>query len=125
MANPTVRMIAIYVQNKKAATVHQVDYKINPARTAAFGQEGYLTHAKGSIQTEITLNEVTPVAGSTLTGILKQVLDQEDLDCAIVVGAKQHRIKMAVTGINFQSQSENGMSNGSMTLAGGVPDVQL
>lgn len=125
MANPVIRMMAFYLNNKKAATVNQVGYKINPARAAAFGQEGYLSHAKGAITTEFTINEVTPVAGSSFTALLQKVLAQEDIDCSVIVGGKLHKVKMAVTSVDFSSASETGMSNGTMTLQGGVPDVQF
>jgi len=117
-------MLAFYIGTEKAATVNQVEYQINPARTAVFGQEGYLAHSKGAITTQITVNEVTPVAGSTFTQkLMDKILNQEDIDCAIKVGEKLHMVTMAVTATTFRGQVENGVADGSVTLQGGVPDL--
>lgn len=116
-------MMAFYINNKKAATVNQVDYAINPGRTRAFAQEGYLSHTKGAVVTSFTINEVTPVAGSSFTELLAKIISQEDIECSVAVGGKLHTVICAITAVNFRSQSESGMSDGSMTLEGGIPGI--
>lgn len=123
MANPVIRMTAFYINGKKAATVNQVSYKINPRRTEMFGQEGLLTHSKGAATVEFSVSEVTPISGSSLSDLNKKILNQEDIDCAILVGGKLHKVTCACTGAGFDGQSENGTATGNATFVGGVPSI--
>ena len=123
MASPEIRMMAVYLNKRKAGTVNQVDYKINPNRAPQHTQDG-VVHSKGNIVTDITIDEVTPVGGSSVSALIKTILNQEDIECGIVVAGKLHLVTMACTSVNFKSVSESGMSNGTMILSGAIPDIE-
>lgn len=119
----TIRMLAFYLQNKKAATVNKATYEIMPARTPMIGQDGLLAHSKGAVQVKFTVTEVTPISGSSLGDINAKVLAQEDIEVGIIVAGKYHRVTCAATSGQFEGDAATGAATGSVTLEGGVPNV--
>ena len=65
MANPTIRAMAFYWKDKKAATVNQTSVKIKSGRSALMGAEGLLAFSRGAVMFDIDIDEVVPVSGST------------------------------------------------------------
>lgn len=124
MANPVVRMTAFYLNGKKAFTVNSVGYKINPNRNQMFGQEGLLTHSKGAVTVSFDIKEVTPIGGSSIADLNKKIINQEDIDCAVIIAGKLHRVSCACTGAGFEGSSEQGTATGDATLVGGVPTIE-
>lgn len=123
MANPEIRFMSVYINGKKAATSNNVSMKVDPKRTVMHVQDG-VVHSKGIVHTEITVKELTPVGGSSLTDIEKKILRQEDIPLAVMIGGKLHQWTMACTGYDFSSTSDTGVSEGSATFSGGVPDIE-
>jgi hypothetical protein len=124
MANPTVKAFAIYLEGKKAFTCNQQSISFPSGRTATFGQEGYLAHSKGAMQTRLTLNEITPVGGSDMTKLLQTYhMTQRDVPVAMLVGGKIMSVDMAITNLDFGSGTENGVATGTGTFEGGVPTI--
>lgn len=124
MANPVVRPWPIFINGKKAGTVSKGSYKINPRREPMFGADGLLTHSKGAVTVELQATEITPVSGSSLTTILKKILNQEDFELAAPIGGQLHKFTAACTGTGFESDSESGKATGEATFSGGLPTVQ-
>lgn len=122
MALPEVRAFAIYFNDKKAFTVNQQSLSIPAGRQAVFGQEGYLSHSKGAIQVRLTLNEITPTGGSDLRAELeKRHLLQQNVTIKMKMGRKNISAEFAVVSLEFSSNTETGVAQGTGQFEGGVP----
>lgn len=124
MANPVVRMTAFYLNGKKAFTVNSVGYKIDPRRSPMFGQAGLLTHSKGAVTVGFDIKEVTPIGGSSISDLNKKIINQEDIDCAIIIAGKLHRVSCACTGAGFEGNAESGTATGDASLMGPIPTIE-
>ena len=122
MAMPDVRAFAIYFGEDRAFTVHQQSISIPAGRTAVFGQEGYLAHSRGAVQVKMSLTEITPVAGSDLIRELQaKHLTQQNVIIKMHVGGTIMSAEMAITMLDFSSNTETGVATGQGTFEGGVP----
>lgn len=123
MAQPTVRHMSLYLNDKKVATINNISVTFDSGRTALYGSEGYLTHSKGAMMTRMDFTEVTPVGGSDLTALEKKFFNQEDVDVALIVGGTAKRLPMALKQFQFDSASESGACTGKGQLEGGRPVI--
>lgn len=123
MAQPTVRAFAIYIDDKKVATVHQQSVTFQGGRTATIGSEGYLTHSKGAIQTRLSLTEITPMSGSDMQALEKKFFRQENVEIAMFIGGTIKRVEMAIVSLEFSSTVDTGVATGTGQFEGGVPDI--
>jgi hypothetical protein len=123
MAQPTVRAFAIYINDKKTATVNQQSASFMGGRTPVMGSEGYLAHSKGAIQTKLTLNDIVPISGSDLQALEQKFLNQENVEIAMFIGGTVKRVEMAIVSLEFGSTTETGVASGTGQFEGGVPKI--
>lgn len=124
MAMPDVRAFALYFEATRAFTVHQQSLSIPAGRQAVFGQEGYLAHSKGAVQVKLSLSEITPVGGSDFIAQLQQRhLAQQNITIKMKIGGKIISAEMAITSLEFSSNTETGVATGQGTFEGGVPVI--
>jgi len=123
MADVVVRQIAFYWNNKKAATVNSVEVEFTMGREALYGQEGILAYSKGQAKMKLTIAEVVPVTGSTTVDDIEKILNQEDIECFFILGGKPCRQKLAVLTASYKSDTEKGVTTGSIVLEGAKPKI--
>ncbi len=123
MADAVVRQIAFYWRNKKAAEVNSVEVEFSMGREALYGQEGIIAYSKGQAKMKLTVTEVVPVTGSTSTNDIEKILAQEDIDVSCVIGGKFYKQKMAVLTASYKSDTEKGVTTGSIVMEGAKPKI--
>lgn len=124
MGRPTVRAGVFYWRNRKAAETNKASIKFTHNRKPIPGADGYAAWSKGAVMAEISITEFVPVGGSTTSADIERILNQEDIDAAILIGGKFYRQKWAVTENTLSYDSETGVSEGQLTLQGSKPTVK-
>jgi hypothetical protein len=123
MADPIVRQMAFYWQDKKAAEVNKLRVKFMSGRKELFGQDGILAFSRGAAQMELSISEITPIGGSSTSNDIQKFFDQADIDASWIMGGKYYRQKLAWTEAEYDSDSETGVVTGQITLKGRVPQI--
>ena len=123
MANPVVRAAVFYWRNRKAYEANKISIKFMNGRKELFGAEGLFALSKGAAMVEVTVSDVIPVGGSVITNDITKILNQEDIDAAVLIGGKYYRSSWAVTDNTMDSDSETGVCTGSVTLKTGTPKI--
>lgn len=122
MANPQVRAIPIYYQNKKIAEAYDTQFKLAGGRQPVFGAEGLATHSRGAVITGITVGFFVPVQGVSVPVFL-DIINQKDVTMRLPIGGKMFEIDMAPIDVDVKSNTETGKCDGSANFSGGKPKV--
>lgn len=123
MANPVVRQITFYWRDKKAITANKVKVSFVMDRQPLYGQEGILAWSKGHAQMNLTVSGFTPVGGSFTTDDIEKILNQDDIPISLVLGGKFFRTDGAVTNLDFDSDSEKGITNEEVQIKCARPKI--
>lgn len=123
MADPIIRQIAFYWQDKKAAEVNSVEVEFTNSREPLYGQEGILAYSKAQARMRVTIREVVPVTGSTTTKDIEKILAMDDIAVSFFLGGKYMRETMAVLSARYSSDTERGVTTGEVVLEGRKPKI--
>jgi hypothetical protein len=125
MANPIVRSISFYANNKKVSQQETVAYSGTDHGEEAFGDVpgGFMTYTQGAVTTEIQMTEIIPVPGSDFD-FVSALINHTPLTAALsIVDGNIHQISVRCMEYKFDSDVQKGSLKGSFTFRGGGPAI--
>lgn len=125
MANPVVRQVSIYANNKKVSEQETTSYSGQDGGEAVFGDVpgGFVTYTEGAITTELMMTEIVPVQGTSFDFVTALVTHQP-LDFALsLVDGKIHQVNMRCLNFKFDGNVQTGALKGEFTFRGGQPTI--
>lgn len=123
MADPVVRQIAFYWNNKKAITANKVKVSFVMNREPLFGQDGILAWSLGHAIMKLTVSGFTPVGGSFTSDDIGKILAQKDIPISFILGGKYYDAVGAVSNLDFDSDSERGTTMEEVQLNCRAPNI--
>jgi len=118
-----MRHFSLYYKGKKYAEMQSQTYSIptNDERQIADG--GYMGHSDGQTVTDLSVNAIVMVGGSSITA-LQDMIRKQYVDIGLgIVDGKIHRIKMRCTQAEYEGEATNGTQKVRWQFEGGEPNT--
>lgn len=123
MSSPVVRPAAIYWKNKRYIEANKASVKFTSGSKEIFGANGLACFSRGAKVVELTISEYTPVSGSTSTKNLDAFIAQTDIELTVLIGGEAITFLVWNTERGYESDSESGTLEGSVTFKGKILNV--
>lgn len=123
MADPIIRQMGIFWNNKKATECNHSKVSFMMEGVALYGQEGIIAYSDGRAKMRVTLTEVTPIDGSFSTKDVETMILKKKMPIGFILGGRFFRSTMTVITADYDSDSEKNVTTGEIVLESKAPTI--